>query len=104
MRPEEAVPSAEAIDALWAYLVDGGDDTSLSLPAMIARLQARLHAPALCAWPRAALPFPRCFTPSARHQTMSLDANKEGAIGEGPDSLVWKEFALGLGCKPFDRF
>ena len=27
---------------------------------------------------------------------MSLDENRDGAVGEGPDSLVWKEFAKGL--------
>ena len=35
--------------------------------------------------------------------TLSL-APEPGAIGEGPDMLVWKEFATGMGVKPFDRF
>jgi len=38
----------------------------------------------------------------ARLQAMAEDPNGDGAIGEGPDSLVWKEFAMGLGAKPFE--
>ena len=38
----------------------------------------------------------------ARLQEMSLDENRDGAVGEGPDSLVWKEFAKGLGAAPCD--
>merc|ERR1719440_185059 len=40
----------------------------------------------------------------ARLQEMSLDENRDGAVGEGPDSLVWKEFAKGLGAAPFERW
>lgn len=39
-----------------------------------------------------------------RLQAMSLAEDKQGAIGEGPDALVWKEFAKGLGAAPFERF
>ena len=39
-----------------------------------------------------------------RLQEMSLDANREGAIGEGPDSLDWKSFAKGLGAPPFEKW
>jgi len=39
-----------------------------------------------------------------RLQDMSLDANREGAIGEGPDSIDWKTFAKALGAKPFERW
>lgn len=39
-----------------------------------------------------------------RLQDMSLAENKEGALGEGPDMLVWKEFAKGLGAAPFERW
>ena len=39
-----------------------------------------------------------------RLQDMSLEEDRDGAIGEGPDSLSWKEFAKGLGSKPFERF
>ena len=40
----------------------------------------------------------------ARLQEMSLDENRDGAVGEGPDSLVWKEFAKGLGAAAFERW
>tara|TARA_B110001452_G_scaffold258915_1_gene254656 strand:- start:1086 stop:1328 length:243 start_codon:yes stop_codon:yes gene_type:complete len=80
VRPDEAAPSAEAVDAFWQFLVEGsgdgdGDGAALSFATMRARLQ-----------------------------DMSLDENRDGAVGEGPDSVVWKAFALALGCKPFDRF
>lgn len=76
VRPEEATPSAEAVDAFWQFLVEGSSASSeLSFDTMRARLQ-----------------------------DMSLDENRDGAVGEGPDSVVWKGFALALGCKPFDRF
>ena len=76
VRPDEAAPSAEAVEAFWQFLVEGsGDGAALLFETMRARLQ-----------------------------DMSLDENRDGAVGEGPDSVVWKGFALALGCKPFDRF
>jgi hypothetical protein len=39
-----------------------------------------------------------------RLQDMSPDENREGAIGEGPDSVDWKTFARALGAAPFDRW
>jgi len=39
-----------------------------------------------------------------RLQDMSLDANREGSIGEGPDSVDWKSFAKALGAPPFERW
>ena len=39
-----------------------------------------------------------------RLQDMSADASGDGAIGEGPDSVVWKEFAAALGAAPFEYF
>lgn len=38
----------------------------------------------------------------SRLQALSEDSEGEGAVGEGPDGLVWKEFAKGLGVKPFE--
>jgi len=38
----------------------------------------------------------------ARLQAMSADPEDEGAVGEGPDSLAWKEFAKAIGAKPFE--
>jgi hypothetical protein len=38
----------------------------------------------------------------ARLQALAEEAGGNGAVGEGPDSLVWKEFAKGLGAKPFE--
>jgi len=75
IRPPDDVPSAEAVDAFWQYLVEGSDSSELSVGTMRARLQ-----------------------------DMSLEENRDGAIGEGPDSVVWKGFALALGVKPFDRW
>jgi hypothetical protein len=43
-------------------------------------------------------------TAVARLQDMSLSEDREGAIGEGPDSLAWKEFAKALGVGPFERW
>ena len=71
---QDAMPSDEAIDLFWEKLA-GADAETLSFASMRESLQG-----------------------------MSLDENREGAIGEGPDMLVWKEFATGMGCKPFDRF
>eukprot|EP00966_Prymnesium_polylepis_P016276 375407-Prymnesium_polylepis.1 len=39
-----------------------------------------------------------------RLQDMSPVENREGAIGEGPDSLDWKAFAKGLGAAPFEKW
>ena len=39
-----------------------------------------------------------------RLQEMSLAEDRHGAVGEGPDSIDWKEFAKGLGAPPFERF
>lgn len=39
-----------------------------------------------------------------RLQSMSLDENKEGAVGEGPDSIDWKSFAIALGAAPFEKW
>lgn len=70
----DATLSDEAVELLWETLAGG--ETTLTYARMREILQG-----------------------------MSLDeANPDGAIGEGPDSLVWKEFAMGMGCKPFDRF
>merc|ERR1712087_104008 len=40
----------------------------------------------------------------ARLQDMSTDAERDGAIGEGPDFVVWKDFAKALGAPPFERW
>ena len=66
----------EAVDALWQFLADGADSDGVLSAAHMRR----------------------------RLQDMSLDSNREGAIGEGPDAIAWKEFAKALGAKPFDRF
>ena len=71
---EPEIP-AETLDALWAFFCDDASTDALPASAMVQRLQS-----------------------------LSLDENREGAIGEGPDSLVWKEFAKGLGAAPFERF
>merc|ERR1712032_1785095 len=39
-----------------------------------------------------------------RLQDMSLDPNRDGAVGEGPDSVDWKSFAKALGAPPFERW
>ena len=39
-----------------------------------------------------------------RLQDMSLDENRDGAVGEGPDMLDWKAFAKGLGALPFEKW
>ena len=70
----DATPSDEVVDLFWETLA-GSDAETLSFASMRERLQ-----------------------------DMSLDENRDGAIGEGPDMIVWKEFAKGMGCKPFDRF
>lgn len=70
----DAMPSDEVLDLFWETLA-GADAETLSFEGMRERLQ-----------------------------DMSLDENRDGAIGEGPDMLVWKEFAMGMGVKPFDRF
>lgn len=71
---KDAELSAEALDALWAAL-GGGDE--LEAATMVAGLQAL---------------------------SLLEGDEREGVIGEGPDSLVWKEFAKGLGVAPFERF
>ena len=76
VRPDEAAPSAEAVEAFWQFLVEGsGDGAALSFATMRARLQ-----------------------------DMSLDENRDGAIGEGPDFVDWKSFAKALGAAPFERW
>jgi len=40
----------------------------------------------------------------SRLQDMSLDENRAGAIGEGPDFVDWKGFAKALGAAPFERW
>ena len=70
----DAIPSDEVVDLLWETLAGAGEEI-LSFASMREGLQK-----------------------------MSLDEDRDGAIGEGPDMIVWKEFAKGMGCKPFDRF
>ena len=70
----DAMPSDEVVDLFWETLA-GSDAETLSFASMRKSMQ-----------------------------DMSLDENRDGAIGEGPDMIVWKEFAKGMGCKPFDRF
>jgi len=75
---KEAELPAQALDALWAFLCDGDAQCAeLSASAMLQRLQS-----------------------------MSLleGIERAGAIGQGPDSIVWNEFAKGLGAAPFERF
>ena len=70
LKPEQAQLSDEAVGEMWAWLTDGADTLTVAM--------AR-----------------------ARFQAMSLDtANPEGAVGEGPDSIVWKEFATAFGVVP----
>lgn len=78
IRSGEDTPSAEAFDLFWAWLSGGID----------ARPAEELE-------PMAVL---------KRLQDMSLDENREGAIGEGPDSVDWKGFAKALGISPLDRW
>ena len=68
-------PSSEAVDAFWAWLCNGESCDELDAATALQRLQ-----------------------------DMSLAENREGAIGEGPDMIVWKEFAKALGAAPFERW
>merc|ERR1719247_1644767 len=40
LKPDNATPSADAIDLLWEYLLEGSDSPTLSFEMMRARLQA----------------------------------------------------------------
>jgi len=75
IKSDASQPSAEALDLLWEWLCDGKECAEVEAEAVVRRFQE-----------------------------MSLDENRAGAIGEGPDMLVWKEFAKGLGAAPFERF
>jgi len=69
--------SPEALSALWNFLCGDEGCDELSAAGALAQLQSL--------------------------SLVEGDA-RAGAIGEGPDSLVWKEFAKGLGVAPFERF
>lgn len=74
IQPKEADPSREAVDLFWAWLCNGPDDTEL-VPSQILK----------------------------RLQDMSQDEDRDGAIGEGPDSVDWQAFAKALGVDPSER-
>mmetsp|Transcript_4656 Transcript_4656/g.8497 ORF Transcript_4656/g.8497 Transcript_4656/m.8497 type:complete len:255 (-) Transcript_4656:2-766(-) len=73
IRPDES-PSPEALDLFWSYLSGGVDEPPAEKLEPSALLQ--------------------------RLQDMSQDENREGEIGEGPDSVDWRSFANALGVKP----
>ena len=75
IKPPEDAPSAEAIGHLWNYLCDGVEQDTVEASAALKRLQ-----------------------------DMSPDEDRAGAIGEGPDSVDWKNFAKALGAAPFERW
>ena len=75
VKPEDAEPSAEALDALWGWLCDGEASDAVDAATALKRLQ-----------------------------DMSLADDREGAIGEGPDFVDWKSFAKALGAAPFERW
>ena len=73
---KEPALSEELLDSLWSWLnQDAADAMSIEASTFVRRLQ-----------------------------DLSLAEDRDGVIGEGPDSLVWKEFAKGLGAAPFERF
>ena len=75
---KEAELPAQALDALWAFLCDGDAQCAeLSATAMLKRLQSL---------------------------SLLEGIERAGAIGLGPDSIVWNEFAKGFGAAPFERF
>lgn len=75
IQPADSIPSQEGLDLAWEWL-SGGSDTTDGLLAkhMLKRLQ-----------------------------DMSASEDREGAIGEGPDSVTWKEFADALGVSHSER-
>ena len=75
VKPDDAVPSAEALDALWAYLCDDTEADELEATVALKRLQ-----------------------------DMSLAEDRAGVLGEGPDFVDWKSFAKALGAAPFERW
>ena len=75
IKPDADVPSAEALDALWSWLCDGEARDELAATDALRRFQ-----------------------------DMAPDEDRGGAIGEGPDSVAWKPFALALGVGPFERW
>ena len=75
MKPDDAAPSAEALDALWDWLCSGEELEEVDAATALRRLQ-----------------------------DMSLSEDRDGAIGEGPDFVDWKSFAKALGAAPFERW
>ena len=67
VKPDDAEPSAEAVDALWAWLCEGENAEELEAAKACARLQDM----------------------SATDE--KLDPERKGAIGEGPDFVSWKK-------------
>lgn len=68
-------PSDEAVAEFWSWLCDGDERETLAAETVLRRLK-----------------------------DMSAEPDDEGAIGEGPDAVAWKEFAKALGAAPFERW
>ena len=80
VKPDNAEPSPESVEALWAWLCGGEAADELEATQALSRLQDM----------------------SATDE--KLDPERAGSIGEGPDFVSWKDFAKALGAAPFDRW
>jgi len=78
LKPEASQPSASAVDVFWEWLA-GPDAESVTIDAALERLKD--------------------MSPASPD-----DPERLGAIGEGPDSVDWKNFAKALGAEPFARW
>lgn len=76
IRSDDTDIASEALDLLWAWLSGGEPSaTELKAGAILQRLQ-----------------------------DMSPEEDRDGSIGEGPDSVDWKGFAHALGVDPRERW